>query len=408
MEIRISSKEQEELVLKNQGLVNYIVGKLNVHASDYEDVVSIGTIGLIKAAATFNKSKGISFATYASKCIHNEILMHFRKEKFYKKVISLNTTAYRDEGEQEIKLEDKIADPRDFTEEIEESEQNESFVKLISIILNLLEQKERLIMLYEIASFKQTAIAEDLNLSQSYISRMQRKINNKVKSYFMSTGQIKEVFKMTIEQGKYKIKFATKDVKRFNEIFANFLQNLTSTADLPDFKITCSNECIIIYIPAHPESFSFIAKIIREIDEFSMTFVSDKSTISAEKENFQDKKSNNTSMEESQMCINTAESENVKKIEETVTENLINEDSNIASTGIDINSIKGRRLNQRGRGKNKQIRDYILNRDSFTVQELKQYFKGFATASINNALMSAKEMGLITPTGRGKYVVNKN
>ena len=82
MSMKLSS-DKEHLVLDNQKLVHYLVQKLGVtpNSSNYEDLVSIGTIGLVKAAITFNTSKNISFATYASRCINNEIFMYYKKIK---------------------------------------------------------------------------------------------------------------------------------------------------------------------------------------------------------------------------------------------------------------------------------------------------------------------------------------
>lgn len=272
MNIRLSSKEQEELVLKNQRLVYHFVNRLGINnPNDYEDMVSIGTIGLIKAAATFDKSKKIKFATYASHCINNELFMHLRREKKYINDISLDEViAINDQGK-EITLGDKIpSSEKDFTEELAETE---IFIKCISIILNLLESKERLIMLYEIAGNTQKDIAKKLNISQSYISRLEKRINKKVKSYFLdTTKQFKEVFSMAIVGESYEISFASKEVKHFNKIFATLLQNLTDTKDLPDFKVDCNKKRIVVQIPAHPESFLFIAKIIQEIDDFSMNY----------------------------------------------------------------------------------------------------------------------------------------
>lgn len=84
---------------------------------------------------------------------------------------------------------------------------------------------------------------------------------------------------MTIVGDEYRISFSSKDISQFNKIFATLLQNLTSVEELPDFKVNCSEERVIIRLPAHPESFSFIAEIIREIDDFSMSFVSNKTIV---------------------------------------------------------------------------------------------------------------------------------
>ena len=264
MGIRLSSQQQQEVVLENMGLVRYWVNKLGItpNNSNYEDLISIGTIGLIKAVATFDPTKKIKLATYASRCIKNELTMHYRGEKKHVNDISLDEPIAIDNDGSELTLRDIIpSSSRDFVEEIVEKE---DFRRFISITLNLLEPRERLIMLHKIAGKNQRAIAEILNFSQSYISRLEKKINKKVKSYFFNTTKrFKEVFSMATVGEFYQISFASEEVKHFNKVFATLLKNLTNVEDLPDFKVSCNKKRIIIEIPAHLECFSFIAQIIQ-------------------------------------------------------------------------------------------------------------------------------------------------
>lgn len=381
MQIRLVSKEQEELVLKNQKLVRYLVSKLSVSSNDYEDFVSIGTIGLIKAAATFDKSKNIKFATYATQCINNEIFMHFRKEKSHINDISLYEPIVSNNDGTELTLFDTIASyDKDFTEVLEE---NDVFAHFISIILNLLKSKERLIMLYQIAGYNQRFIAEIFNVTQSYISRLEKQLNEKVKSYLQTKKQYKEVFSMAIVGDFYQISFSSKDIKNFNKIFATLLRNLASTEELPDFDVNCDNKRILIKIPAHLESFSFVAQIIQEIDNYSLNFVSDKTRLTANNMNLQDGEK-----------------------DDSIQSNSITEESTINETAEDAiveNSSKPQKTSQV-----KLVRDYILSLDSFTVKELKQHFPDLASATISNALHLAKTKGLITPIDIGQYKVIKN
>lgn len=418
-------KEQEELVLKNRRLVYYLVNKLGVPPSDYDDIVSIGTIGLIKAARTFNESKGTKFATYASRCIENEIFMHYRKERIHANDISLDAPIKNMEGEDGSTLGDIIPDSmEDFTEKIAASE---TFTKFISIILNLLEPREKVIMLYKIAGIQQRVIAKALNISQSYISRLEKRIVDKVKLHFTDTQQFKEVFSMAIVDDLYRISFSSKDIKHFNEIFATLLQKLTSAETLPNFKVSCNKERIIIQIPAYPESFSFLAQIIQEINDFSLTFVSNKdiSTTALPKE-VSDKTVESTDMVEEMessvaeveydinaiveeakivpMVKDTTNTDVDERAKETVIadNNWINKNLNEVDSSLatDTNSTvkKGSKI--------KQVRDYMLSMSSFTVKELKQHFSTLSIGTITNALNEAKEKGLITLVKRGEYRVN--
>ena len=108
----------------------------------------------------------------------------------------------------------------------------------------------------------------------------ERKMNEKTSSpdqnFAEETAQKNIDTKCVNEAGSnlYQLSFATRDVENFNKIFANILEGLTSTKDLPNFKVNSNKERVIIKISAHPQSFSFIAKIIREMNDFSMMFVS--------------------------------------------------------------------------------------------------------------------------------------
>lgn len=269
MGIRLGSKEQEELVLNNEALIHYHVKKLDgISNSDYEDIVSIGRIGLVKAAATFDESQNIKFGTYASQCIKNEIYMYFRKTKSHINDISLDQPIMNDGEGNEVTLGDKIPNPdKDFTEIMVE---DESFIKVISIILNVLKPRESVIMLYKIAGNTQEFIAENLNVTQSCVSRNEGKIKKKVQKYLNSTQQFNEIFKITKEYDTYKVSFNPKDIKQFNKNLLRKLQNLATVSTLPDVKIIFINGRIVIETPAHPEFLNFIAQIIKEIEDFNI------------------------------------------------------------------------------------------------------------------------------------------
>lgn len=399
MSIRLISNEQEELVLKNQRLVHYYVQRLGIFPNDskYEDMISIGTIGLIKAAATFDKSKNIKFSTYATPCINNELFMYFRKEKAHANDISFEDQISVDHEGNELTLSDIIpSSDKDFTEEIAN---RESFIKFISIVLNLLESRERLIILYEISGATQEIIAEKFNITQSYISRLIKKLHKKVKSYFTSTKQFNEFFSMAIVGDFYQISFALEEIKDFNKIFAT-LQNLNCTED---FKVNCSRERIIIQVPAKLESFYFIAQIIQEIDNYSMAFVSKENKLSTNNNNFQEMKTNdangNKMMKEDKNSM--TEGNSVEEPKETVG------NSNIQDSVSDLTEVSTSLIEKENSQVN-QVIDYMLSIDSFTVIGLKQHFPNLTYITITKVLSLAKTKGIIEHIGVGKYKVIKN
>lgn len=266
MSMKLNS-EKEHLVLDNQKLVHYLVRNFGVtpNSSDYEDIVSIGTIGLVKAAITFDTAKNITFATYASRCINNEIFKHYKKANKYANDISIYEPIGDDGEGNEITLVDTIVDPEsNFVKKIVEKEE---FIKVVKTVLNCLEGKHRIVVLYLMADVSQRKIAKKLNISQSYVSRIVAKATQKIENKQV---HYKELFSMGIVGDEYIISFSCKKISKSNKIFSTLLQNLISVEKLPNFKVNCNRERIIIQVPAHPESFAFIAQIIQKIDDFSI------------------------------------------------------------------------------------------------------------------------------------------
>ena len=280
----ISKKEEDEKVLKNQPLVRHIIKQMKVAPSDYDDVVQEGTIGLIKAARTFNNTKS-KFATYATRCIQNEIFMYFRQGKKHANDISLDDPVHTDNNGNELTLGDTIPITTNFT--TSEIEDRETIHKVFSIILNLLNHNQKLVILYRLAGKNQTYIGKMLNLSQSYISRIEKKLGNIIKTYLNTTKQFKEVFSMVITDELYELSFSTSDVGNFNKIFSSLLKKFTSTESLPSFKVIHFDERVVIQTPADTSSFYLIAKLIESIENFSLTYASSENTLFANDENFQ-------------------------------------------------------------------------------------------------------------------------
>ena len=376
------NSEKEHLVLDNQGLVHYIVQKFGEisNPSEYDDLVSIGTIGLIRAAITFDSSKKFTFATYASKCIKNEIFQHYRKAKKYAKDISIYETIGNDEEGKEFTLEDSIEHPgSDFVEKIANKD---VLIQLVSIVLNYLEGKKRLAILYRMGEVSMTDIAEKLNTHRRDISKTLKKATNQIRKVANDQVHYKEVFSMSIVGEKYRISFSSKDISNFNKIFATLLKNLTSAEKLPDFMVNCNGERIVVQIPAHPESFSFVAQIIQEIDDYSMIFVSDKSTLPTDNTVPQevesdDKDERNGTMEQKNHESDTVEPYVVEK------------------------------SNERHTSQSRRVREFILTLDRFSVKQVRSNFPDVPTAIVNNVIRFLKIEGLITCISRGKYVVNK-
>ena len=174
---------REALIVHNLRLVVYIAKKFENTGVDVEDLVSIGTIGLIKAVNTFCPDRNIKLATYASRCIENEILMVLRKNSASKSEISMDEPLNMDWDGNELLLSDVLgSDPDVVNRTIEEEDERNCLMRTI----NALDDRERLIMFMRFGvggnrEHTQKEIAELLGISQSYISRLEKRIIRKLK-----------------------------------------------------------------------------------------------------------------------------------------------------------------------------------------------------------------------------------
>ena len=172
-----------ELIERNLRLVVYISKKFENTGVDLEDLISVGSIGLIKAVNTFNSTKKIKLATYASRCIENEILMHLRKVNKQKRETSLDSPLSLDSDGNELLLGDVIGIDAD---EVFKSMETSMEKDIIYKVLDKLDARERQIvsMRFGLDGEKeqtQKQVADLLNISQSYISRIEKKILHKMK-----------------------------------------------------------------------------------------------------------------------------------------------------------------------------------------------------------------------------------
>lgn len=175
------------LIERNQRLVAHIVKKYNVNDKDTDDLISIGTIGLIKAIDTFDMSKGIRLATYASRCIENELLMLLRAEKKQSKEVYLYEPIGADKEGNEINLLDIIESVDiDIVEDLELRRNVKLLYNLVNKVLSDRE-KEIIVLRYglgECREVTQREIAANLNISRSYVSRIEKKALRKLRESF--------------------------------------------------------------------------------------------------------------------------------------------------------------------------------------------------------------------------------
>lgn len=181
--LKDSDEAKTLLIEHNLRLVVYLAKKFESTGINVEDLISIGTIGLIKAVNTFKAEKNIKLATYASKCIENEILMHLRRVGKAKTEISLDEPLNIDWDGNELLLSDILGTEEDVVFKDMESEVD---LNLLNDSIKKLNKREYTIMklrfgLNNSKSFTQKEVADMLGISQSYISRLEKKILNRLK-----------------------------------------------------------------------------------------------------------------------------------------------------------------------------------------------------------------------------------
>ena len=181
---------KNKLIEHNLRLVAHIIKKYYSKIKEQEDLISIGTIGLIKAVSSFDSSKGARFATYASRCIENEILMHFRAQKKLVKDVYISDPIDLDGDGNSLTLMDVVADEESVSENIDNKIEIEKMYEQINKNLN---QREKAIiyMRYGLKGFKsmpQREVAKRLNISRSYVSRIEKRSLSILKNSLKSIG----------------------------------------------------------------------------------------------------------------------------------------------------------------------------------------------------------------------------
>ncbi|MBP3488307.1 MAG: RNA polymerase sporulation sigma factor SigK [Roseburia sp.] len=182
---------KKELTLRNMRLVAHVAKKYQNSDEDMEDLISIGTIGLIKAISTYKEDYGSRLATYAARCIDNELLMHFRAKKKTSREVSLYEPIGTDkEGNQICLLDIATVDEPDVVEQLETDRQTRKVLKLVPQVLG---ERELFIIrnrygLFGARPMTQREIASALGISRSYVSRIEKKALEKLKKSFTESG----------------------------------------------------------------------------------------------------------------------------------------------------------------------------------------------------------------------------
>jgi len=176
---------REKLILHNLRLVSHIVKKYYNTAKNQEDLISIGSIGLIKAVDSFKPETGVKFATYAAKCIQNEILMFFRSQKKLSAEVSIHDTIDVDRDGNPLTYMDVIASEENMIEDTDRRIRNAAVRRLVATVLDERE-REVIVLRYGLSGkdpLTQREVAELLGISRSYVSRIEKAALETLREY---------------------------------------------------------------------------------------------------------------------------------------------------------------------------------------------------------------------------------
>ena len=171
------------LIERNLRLVAHIMKKYYAQTADQEDLISIGTIGLIKGISTFDDSKGVRLATYAARCVENEILMYFRSQRKSSQDVSLSDIIETGSDGAALSLMDVVAEEGDLLETISDREMIRTLVR--AVCTHLTEQEQQVIRLrYGLGGgrpLRQREVADVTGISRSYVSRIEKRALQKLR-----------------------------------------------------------------------------------------------------------------------------------------------------------------------------------------------------------------------------------
>ena len=171
------------LIERNLRLVAHIMKKYYAQSGDQEDLISIGTIGLIKGITTFDDSKGARLATYAARCVENEILMYFRSQKKSSQDVSLSDYIETGGDGAALSLMDVVSDEEDLLEQVSNREDLRRLCLAVDRVLSP-QEKEVVVLRYGLSgnrAHRQREVADLTGISRSYVSRIEKRVLEKLR-----------------------------------------------------------------------------------------------------------------------------------------------------------------------------------------------------------------------------------
>lgn len=260
----VGSPNVAKLVEDNIKYVYYVLKRFKIPRGEVEEFARIGKYGLLKAAMTFDATKGFKFLAYAEPCIQNEIGMEFRKRKVYKQYVVVSI-----EDLSQAQIEYVMVDRKTSNYE-ERLMAREIIGDIISAIVNCLPYRKKMIMLLAIASWGQEEIAQIVRMTQSYVSReikrCRAKFEEYLEEYYDKRKKGKELFHVVMDGGAIKISFPTEKVVDLEQVLDKVFLQVGEKIEAENFTITSSKTGITIEMPAEAKYLAFIAFLAKEIE----------------------------------------------------------------------------------------------------------------------------------------------
>ena len=255
-------KRTDELVKQNLGLVGVVLKGIVKENQDRDDLFQIGSIGLIKAANGFDETKNIKFTTYAAQCIRNEILMEFRRQGGKSRnapTLSFEAPIKRNNEGKKLLVGDMIVDQKQNFEE--QKECIELLEEVLNYIINKLSFKERYIVLCRAGGITQDELAEQLQVSQSFTSRIEKNSIKKLTRFVnFNKKEVTGPYHVFVKESMIEIVLNGTEEK-MNEV----MRKIDFREAVPKFTINYDGEKLKIKVPGDPESMPFVAKILNVI-----------------------------------------------------------------------------------------------------------------------------------------------
>ena len=261
------TRDRDFLITENIKLVYYVIKKIGAKQSsiEYEELLSIGTIGLVKAASTFDFSRELKFSTYAYRCISNEIIRHLRKNNRRPNYLSLQDFSIDKNGEKTKPLEEIIEDPGQ--EPIEIILKYSDIIELLNTIFNDLHGKMRIILLYKLANTPTSEIAKRLKINYRYAQVLTSRAYKIVRTKIRESQKENPMFVIDRQSDRLIVHYNNNNSVTINKVLKAASNAIRSIGKPFHYDVKHNKKGVTFYTTASSSSYYVIAEVFRKLDK---------------------------------------------------------------------------------------------------------------------------------------------